>query len=432
MSKVCILHYHLNPGGVTRIIESQVQCLKEQDSEIEILIMTGQCDNPELLESLGAELVIERVLNYLPGDATDLAFRLEQIQKLLSRYINSGDIIHFHNMNLGKNPLLTVAVSNMSREGYFVLNHAHDFAEDRPVNFSFLERIICEELGMELREVMYPELSNYLFATLNSADLDRLIRYKVSKSRIFLLPNPVDISSGIEQVNTKEIKQSICSQLEIDTKKLLITYPVRVIRRKNIGEFILLTMLFSDSANWIVTLPPKNPVEIESYEIWKKFCRKNKINLVFEAGIKVNFVELIQASDWCFTTSIQEGFGMVYMEPWLLGTPVGGRNLDYITSDLRNSGMIFPLLYDEVQVETEAGKADFGTLEMEGQMNVISDLLNNKDIRQETIRNNPLLKIIFESVDKDIFKNNRTTIINEYSLQKYAKRLKGIYQEVIK
>ena len=100
MSKVCILHYHLNPGGVTRIIESQVKCLKEQDSEIEILVMTGQCDNPELLESLGAELVIEGILNYLPADAANLNFQLEQIQKLLSRHINSGDIIHFHNMNL--------------------------------------------------------------------------------------------------------------------------------------------------------------------------------------------------------------------------------------------------------------------------------------------------------------------------------------------
>jgi glycosyltransferase involved in cell wall biosynthesis len=220
--------------------------------------------------------------------------------------------------------------------------------------------------------------------------------------------------------------------LGINEKKLLITYPVRVIRRKNIGEFILLTLLFSEEANWVVTQPPKNPVEIVSYEAWKQFCLKNNIKLVFEAGVKVKFEELILASDWCFTTSIQEGFGMVYMEPWLLGTPVGGRNLDYITADLSSSGMIFPMLYDQIQVETEEGFTDFATLNVDQQMNVISDLLNKRDNQQKTIRDNPLLKIIFEPIDTDIIESNRSTIINEYSLQKYAKRLEGIYQEFTK
>lgn len=432
MSKICIIHYHLNPGGVTRIIESQIRCLKQRDSSLSILVLTGHCDNPDYIGNLGADLVIDDALNYLPEDAGDLQKKLIQIQELLSRHIDRDDIIHFHNMNLGKNPLLTIAISLLAKQGYYVLNHAHDFAEDRPLNLKFLESIIQQEFKLDVREILYPEISNLLFATLNSADRQRLINYQISESRTFLLPNPVDITISQQNKNKEELKHSICSQLGINEKKLLITYPVRVIRRKNIGEFILLTLLFSEEANWVVTQPPKNPVEIVSYEAWKQFCLKNNIKLVFEAGVKVKFEELILASDWCFTTSIQEGFGMVYMEPWLLGTPVGGRNLDYITADLSSSGMIFPMLYDQIQVETEEGFTDFAALNMDQQMNVISDLLNKRDNQQKTIRDNPLLKIIFEPLDTDIIKSNRDTIINEYSLKKYAKRLKGIYQEFTK
>ena len=63
---------------------------------------------------------------------------------------------------------------------------------------------------------------------------------------------------------------------------------------------------------------------------------------------------------------------MVYMEPWLLGTPVGGRNLGFITSDLKNSGMVFPLLYDQIKVEANNEIKDFGSLDMEDQMDFIS------------------------------------------------------------
>lgn len=429
MSKICIIHYHLNPGGVTRIIESQIRSLKELNKALEILVITGNCEKPESITILGADIVINEAFNYLPEKTDNLPQRLLRIQNLLLQYISEGDIIHFHNMNLGKNPLLTAAVSKLAQEGFFVLNHAHDFAEDRPENFEFLNHVLQSELGMNIREIMYPDVSNYLYATLNSADRQRLINYRVSDTRAFLLPNPVDIITGLKNKNSIELKRTVCSQLHLDANKLLITYPVRVIRRKNIGEYILLSVLFSNDANWVVTQPPMNPVEIAPYEAWKNFCKEKNIDLVFEAGVHLNFEDLIRASDWCLTTSIKEGFGMVYMEPWLLETPVGGRNLEYITSDLLNSGMIFPLLYDKIQVENDGKLVDFAGLEMDVQMKVISEILNKRNVRQKTIKCNPMLKIIFDPVERNIIESNRSTIVNKYSLQKYAKRLEAIYKE---
>ena len=148
-----------------------------------------------------------------------------------------------------------------------------------------------------------------------------------------------------ERYNPKEniydktkAKTEICDQLNLEQNKLLITYPVRVIQRKNIGEFILLAALFNENANFVVTQPPQNPVEIERYKKWVDFCKKEKINVTFEAGTKVDFEKLLIASDFCITTSYNEGFGMVYLEPWLLNTPVVGRDIDFISKDFRADG----------------------------------------------------------------------------------------------
>ena len=65
------------------------------------------------------------------------------------------------------------------------------------------------------------------------------------------------------------------------------------------------------------------------YNQWINFCNGNEIDIVFEAGKKVNFEKLLRGTDFCITTSYKEGFGMVYLEPWLLDTPVVGRDIDF-------------------------------------------------------------------------------------------------------
>jgi hypothetical protein len=92
--------------------------------------------------------------------------------------------------------------------------------------------------------------------------------------------------------------------------------------------------------------------------------------------------------------------------------------------------MVFPLLYNEIKIDTDQGKVDFATLNADDQMKAISELLKKRDKLQKTIRENPLLKIIFEPLDTDIIERNRSTIVNEYSLIKYAKRLEGIYKKI--
>ncbi|WP_321995837.1 hypothetical protein [Draconibacterium orientale] len=425
---VVIAHSHLNPGGVTRIIESQIDSL--QGEEIKVLV--GACPDGSKIKSKNAELHIIPDLNYLERRKYTDQEAMEMLHKVhreIREHLTRDTILHFHNLNLGKNPIVTYAVYLLAKEGVKVFNHAHDFAEDRPSNYSFLEEIIYDNFSQKLNEVLYPKLPNYQFGVLNSFDFDRLKELGVTEDRIEWLPNPVTFHASEDLPEKADAKQAICKELNIDADKLLVTYPVRVIQRKNIGEFILLSILFRHRANFAVTQPPQNPVEIEMYKQWIKFCNENEIDIVFEAGQKVNFENLLRGSDFCITTSYKEGFGMVYLEPWLLDTPVVGRDIDFITRDFKNDGFSFPTLYYKLNIP--GIKTDFKDLNLKMQMEIISAILSGKLEKHKLFEQNPILNTLFSDVKLHITEKNKTIIKNNYSLQGYGIKLQKRYKKMV-
>jgi hypothetical protein len=50
------------------------------------------------------------------------------------------------------------------------------------------------------------------------------------------------------------------------------------------------------------------------------------------------------------TTSVGEGFGLAFLEPWLAGRPLRGRDLPPITADFRAAGVALPGLYERLDV----------------------------------------------------------------------------------
>ncbi len=426
--QVLIAHSHLNPGGVTRVIESQLESLQG----VPVKVIVGACSNPEAITSRGAELVIIEELNYLDRrkytdqEAKEL---LHTIHHKLQEYITPDTVLHFHNLNLGKNPIVTYVVYLLAKEGVKVFNHAHDFAEDRPSNLTFLKEILTDNFYQDMNRVLYPDMPNYHFGVLNSFDRERLIAFGVPEERILWLPNPVSLNNQKTEINKESAKTEICSALSLDEKKLLVTYPVRVIQRKNIGELILLSLLFDHVASFVVTQPPQNPVEVGMYVQWKEFCTNNDIKLQFEVGNKVDFEQLLEASDFCITTSYQEGFGMVYLEPWLTDTPVVGRDIDYVTRDFKNDGFIFPTMYYKLSVP--GIKIDFKDLNMKMQMEVLSEVLSGHISKQKIFEQNPILNTLFNKVSASTLEENKTIIKNNYSLQGYGIKLQERYKEIL-
>lgn len=425
--QILIAHSHLNPGGVTRIIESQIESLPDDN----VAVIVGVCPNPEIISSKGAELHIIEDLNYLERrhySDKEAMQMLHKVHRELREYLTNDCVLHFHNLNLGKNPIVTYAVYLLAKEGFRVFNHAHDFAEDRPSNFQFLKEIISDIFRQDLNEVLYPKLPNYQFGTLNSFDYQRLLSYGVEAERIEWLPNPVTFSISENAPSKEEAKTKVCKTLQLDEEKLLVTYPVRVIQRKNIGEFILLAKLFDRKANFVVTHPPQNPVEIEMYKQWVQFCEKENINVTFEAVTKVDFEQLITGSDFCITTSYKECFGMVYLEPWLLDTPVVGRDIDYITKDFKDDGFEFPTLYFKINIP--GIKVDFKELNMKMQMEIISNLNSGKTDVHKVFEQNPILNTLFRQVTESVIEKNKSIIKNNYSLKGYGIKLQKRYEKL--
>ena len=432
--RVNIVHHHLNPGGVTRVIDSQIKALQAYYPDISIRLILGEVDDRKKWENIGIEVLTNTDLDYLyDSDNINKQYITELYNGIMQFFKNNlkkNDILHTHNLNLGKNPVFTYAIAKLAGEGHYVINHAHDFAEDRPVNYEFLERIISSYLGEEVKQIMYPDLPNYTFGVLNSSDYERLRNFNIDEKRITLLYNPVALKDEKDIPDYKSSRAEILQQLALSPDKKIITYPVRVIRRKNIGEYILLAVLFSDTAEWLVTQPPKNPNEIKEYHKWVSFCEENNINIHFEVGNKVNFEKLLVASDSCCTTSTQEGFGMAYLEPWLLNTPVIGRDIPYVTRDIKNAGVKFPLLYNKFTIEFEGQQRDFKDLPAEQQREFISLTLRNDEIKKSIISTNYFLQDIFNTISLDTINKNKEIIKTEFSHEKYANKLYAIYREI--
>ena len=269
-----IIHYHLHAGGVTRIIQSQINALAGVSTVRRIRLFAGGIPDPALYD--GIELVIEPSLNYLAEDWKPARYRESAagLSAWLRSRLPKDDIVHVHNPTLGKNPLLTYALSQLAEEGQGSLYHCHDFPDERPDRTAFNSRILEDILGHDMDAVLYPRSASCRFGVLNSRDYRLLEGKGIESRRIHFLPNPVRFAQEELSLNKRTCREQICRRLGIPEGKTIFLYPVRIIRRKNIGEMILFSQLFAGRAVWLVTMAPHNPLEVTDYRAWKAFARR--------------------------------------------------------------------------------------------------------------------------------------------------------------
>ncbi len=431
MKKIDIIHYHLKPGGVTKIIQSQIESLQKQ-GDFEIRLLCGECRDPETYQKMGVELIIDEALNYADfkeKDENAISKNIQNVKEVAEKLLEKDRIIHFHNLNLGKNPYWMIAINELVDQGFLVINHTHDFSEDRKENQEFINRIVEKHAGLNVKQVMYPGADNYHIATLTRHDYERVKQNGTSEKQIHYLPNPISQEEVIP-ASSNETRDQVYADLGLDNNKGLVTYPVRGIRRKNIGEFILLAHMFGNRANFVITLPPENPAEKKQYDRWKQYCDEKQIPVTFEAGQKTDFINLITSSDFCITTSVREGFGMVFLEPWMMSTPVMGRNLKNITKDLIKEGISFPGLYNFIRVPVKGDLVDFAELKFEQQKKVINQIIEDKMLANIIFVSNSHLKKMFQPVTQNILSENQEIIKNKFSIASYGARLEKLYRAI--
>ncbi len=360
--QLAILHYHLNRGGVTQAIinhlESLASCDPARQPERVALVSCGRREgwpDSQWRDRLpfDCQMVTVPTLDYDTVVGAEPATLAEAIAHGLTEagFDLSQTLLHTHNHALGKNASLPGALGQLTQRGCRLLLQVHDFAEDfRPVNYRHLMRSLRAASATDLAAKLYPQGTGIHYATLTSRDHRLLKSAGFADERLHVLANPV--AEWRDLPDKEEARPAVFESLQVDPLSRLIVYPVRGIRRKNVGEMLLHSALAGKEACYAVTLAPENPAELASFDRWHGLADELGLEARFDVCGRrgLPFYDVIAATDSIITTSVAEGFGMVYLEAWLAGKSLVGRNLPEITCDFTQNGVEYPGLHDELRV----------------------------------------------------------------------------------
>lgn len=447
--RLAIVHYHLKPGGVTRVVENAVASLKGKD--VEVVAISGEDYVGDALDNTA---IVPELCYSGPEEKPDVGELLKALREVATERLGGApNVWHIHNHSLGKNSAMPEVVNALAEAGEAVLLQIHDFAEDgRPGNFAYLHQHLTNEVAL------YPVSDRVQYAVLNGRDYGFLKSAGASEERLHLLPNPVKVN----EVNAEP------ARVEALACDRLFLYPTRAIRRKNMGEFVLASAVAQDGDLFASTLEPANPTAKPIYERWVAFSKG--LNLPAHFGIAhqfdFSFEAIIAASHSIISTSVAEGFGLAFLEPWLMGRPLCGRDIADITVDFKENGLDLSTLYqnlwvpealvDDVQLRDtisrhlslvyksyqrklpenavdqvldsmrNEGRVEFGRLDESLQEQVIERIAGSPDLKKEVTS-----QMFFQQPTANTIEQNKNLIEEHYSIDSYGKTLLGLYQGVL-
>jgi glycosyltransferase involved in cell wall biosynthesis len=434
---IAILHYHLLSGGVTTVIRQQAEALDAQGWDV--LVLSGAPCGAKF----PAPVVVLPELGY---DAHHTAsYSSESISKRIIAAIQDhwpqgADVVHIHNPTLAKNRHLQAVLLHLQRAGIKLLCQIHDFAEDgRPMAYDDT-----------------PYLPDCHYAVINPRDHRLLLQAGLDPEGCHLLPNAVP-SIGIHRPPSKQGDY--------------VLYPVRAIRRKNIGEALLISHFLDEGVFLAITLPPNSASDAASYTHWRSFARRRTLPVRFDVGVQADFSKLLAQCRFVLTTSITEGFGFVYLEPWIAGKALWGRLLPESCEGFIQHGIELQHLYPRLQVDlgwldadalerrweaafdaaarkfrvsasrpsvdeawqqvVSGGCIDFGLLSEAFQRQVIERIMDDGAAAAALKALNPFLDPpLPHAPTEPVIRRNASIISETYNLDRYGRRLVAVYHAV--
>lgn len=435
--KIAFIHYHLKTGGVTTCLKRQLEALK---NDCDMCVVTGEMPSTSLPVNIIhiPELAYTSVYRK-PFEPEDVATTV--VNKIRAQFNGPCDIVHIHNPLLAKNSKFLDILKALQKRGLHLLLQVHDFAEDGRAQLYF--------------KAGYPADCHY--CVVNSRDYQILLKSGLKTQGLHQLSNCV----SLPQISPKSVAE-----------EPLVVYPIRAIRRKNIGEAMLWSLLLGNEIKLSITLPPNSAPDIASYKGWKLFAADNRLRVEFDSGLNKPFEAIVCSAHSLLTTSITEGFGFSFLEPWLFDKFVWGRKLPDICIDFESRGVdldhmytrlmvpiegfdsegfynqwnrtikaaarIFELQIDPAQIKdaysviTDGGLIDFGLLGEKFQKQVLQHLMSKKAHVLKLLTVNPLLSNFGSKTgQKDIIESNRNAVIDNYRLAPYRQNLLKLYAQVV-
>ncbi len=363
-----VVHNHFRPGGVRRVIELALPSLaaRLRPRLWRVTLAGGSPPDDDWLWGLQRRIEpvpvacrIDPSLSYLseqPEASTrQITARLRGfLEALLTERFVPPCVVWAHNPGLGRNLLLTrELVRACKARGVPLVFHHHDWWFDnrwqrwpelRRAGFASLERVAA---------IIFTGARTVRHVAINQSDAGVLQRHFPGQSG--WLPNPAAVGTVPSPADCRRARRWLRERLGNDAPVWLM--PCRLLRRKNVAEALLLTRWLRPEA-WLVTTAGVTSPDEQPYadQLRRAAARHHwPLRLSVLDGPEncgPAIPELLAASEAVLLTSLQEGFGLPYIEAAMARRALIARSLPNIAPDLAEWGLRFPQSYDEVRVDT--------------------------------------------------------------------------------
>jgi hypothetical protein len=352
-----IFHYHFLTGGVSTVVRQAVEAFRDHLPVIRSLELAAG-EIPEqfraLIREYGGKCTDLPEIGYLQtgdglsddGRKPDKGRKPERDRKstareamklaevLLGSFGSDDSVWWIHNYHLGKNVVFTQALLEIIASGrpQRMILQIHDFPECG--RFGNL-RLLKELLSLD----PYPVSPWVRYAVLYQRDRQILISAGIPRQAVFLLENPVLPSPvpGRDKTIRYGLKRAFGLEFpRFDPHCPLLLYPIRTIRRKNTLEALLLCLLLQPPTNILITLPGISASERHYSDLVKGLFDDRLCPGLWGIGSRLqqsafSFEDLVAASDLVLSTSVQEGFGYLFIHSLLWSLPLAARDLDILS-----------------------------------------------------------------------------------------------------
>ena len=411
-------HYGIGfQDGVNTVISRNVRALMEIDPDLKITLFGRLSPDyqdfikpiPGILDYLNIEefnpeaALRKRVEKSIADQQVhDYVWQGTNLAEILDQKLADMDVILTENLGIGIDPTVTYAFFLYTQYCYEAgvkkkfICRVHDFVQQRPHFFRNVKKFHEYRFGVvpNWHSVLYPASPNIKYIAINRYDRSRLIEHGIEESNIFYIPNSVDIEMIPPDDRTDELRTKIIHQEKLDSSVRFILYPVRCVRRKNVEEAIFFTCYLNSLAagnttrnhghikgkfHLLVSLRPESGDDARYTNQLIEFANKHRlpVSIGFNDLValererdpqdptnieRYGVGDMVRVADLVITTSVLEGFGFAYLEPWILDRPVIGRSIPFIAPDFQSQGMKLGHLYTVLLIAgqdfTDIGKEE--------------------------------------------------------------------------
>jgi glycosyltransferase involved in cell wall biosynthesis len=364
--KLVIIHYHLRPGGIRRVIELGTPCVVQAlgKSVEEVTLLIGEADdldwNRRFIHSLGGlktQIRVEKAFGYLAdweGPPGRIRARVAGALRSVIQPGNGQCLVWAHNLGIGRNPIMSRELARYCEDSSTrLVSHHHDlWFDNRWLRWREMRRFGIRTLAAAARAVFFPN-RRAIHVAINRADLRVLGRRRGIHTA--WLPNMAQTVAAPSSRGARKAGRWLAGHLAQRAAPVWLL-PCRLLRRKNVAEAVLLARWLRPEA-WVVTTGRASSSDEQDYAdrlndgARRHHWRLRLSVLEGDEADKPGVPDLMGAAEVILLTSIQEGFGLPYIEAAATGRPLIARELPNVLPDLRQFGFRCSQSYSDLQID---------------------------------------------------------------------------------